>query len=193
MIALRLEVFETEDDTVVTDRAAMEEARRAAFAEGLAAGRAEAAAEAETARHGHEAAAMRNLADLAFTFHEARAHVLSALHPLFEQIATALLPNLARQALAPVLAEALMPMAEGLAETPIRVAHHPDAADAVARVLAECPFPLEAVLDPALPTGAVQLRLGQTETRVDLTRATEAITAALRGFFAPNEQERMYG
>ncbi|MDH2326522.1 flagellar biosynthesis protein [Cereibacter sp. SYSU M97828] len=193
MIALRLEVFETEDDTVVTDRAAMEEVRRAAYAEGLAAGRAEAASEAEAARHRHEAEAKRNLADLAFTFHEARAHVLSALRPVFEQIAAPLLPEIAREALAPVVAEALMPMAEGLAETPIRVAHHPDAADAIARVLAECPFPLEAVQDAALPQGAVQLRLGQTETRVDLTRATHTITAALRGFFAPNEQERMYG
>lgn len=190
---IALEVFETDDDTVVTRLAAIEDARRAAFEEGRAAGRAEAEAEARSARALAEAEAVRCLQDLSFTFHEARAHVLAALSPLFHQIATPLLPAIARETLAPMIAGVLEPMAEGMADAPIRLAFHPEASEAVERLAAECPFPLTTLRDEGLPAGAVRLRLGEVETGVDLTRATHEITAAIRGFFAPQEQERMYG
>ncbi len=192
MIALRLEVFETADDaTVVTDRAALEDARREAFDEGFAAGRAAALAEAQSAQQTAERAAMQALSDLSFTFHEARAHVLAALSPLFEQIAAPLLPAIARETLAPMVAEALMPLAAGLAEAPVRLSHHPSVGDAMARL--DTPLPVTLHADPALAEGEVHLRLGEVETRIDLTRATHDITAALGGFFQLSAQDRKYG
>lgn len=195
MIALRLEVFETEDDagTVVTDRAAMEEARRAAYEEGLAAGRAAALAEAEEAGRGREREVARNLQELAFTFHEARTHVLAGIGPLILGMTDALLPAIARETLGARVAEAIVPMAAALAEAPLRLSHHPAARDAVLRLVAESALPLAPEEDPSLPEGAVQLRRGETETRVDLTRAVRDITAAIRGFFELSEQDRRYG
>jgi flagellar assembly protein FliH len=47
--------------------------------------------------------------------------------------------------------------------------------------------------EPTLGEGQVYLRLGDSETRIDLDRATAEITAAVRGFFELTHQERKHG
>lgn len=190
MMALRLEVFETsETQTVVTDTAAMEEARLAAWQQGFDAG-AEAAAQAAASDQTRitEDLAL-SLQAVAFTWHEARVHVLTALEPLLVQMTATLLPQIAHAALAPTVHEAVMPMARGLADAPVTLAIHPDMRPAVAALCA--PFTLED--DPSLTRGQARLTLGQAETRIDLDRATADITAAIRGFFDLTEKDRRHG
>jgi len=47
--------------------------------------------------------------------------------------------------------------------------------------------------EPTLGEGQVYLRLGDTETRIDLDRATAEIAAAVRSFFGLSEGETSHG
>ena len=54
-------------------------------------------------------------------------------------------------------------------------------------------LPLVVTEEPSLSDGQVYLKFGDTETQVNLDRATAEITAAVRGFFEIPEQERKHG
>jgi hypothetical protein len=197
MRGLRLEVFETAETpatTVVTDSGAQEEARLAAYELGFTAGwdDATAAQADEQSRLRQELA--RNLQSLGFTYHEARVHVLRALEPLLADIVGRLLPALAREALAPVVLETLLPLAAEMAEAPITLVMGPGARPAIESLLEQATgLPLTLVEEPTLGDGQVYLRLGDTETRIDLDRATARIAAALRGFYDLSEKDRKHG
>ncbi|EEW26574.1 FliH/SctL family protein [Rhodobacter ferrooxidans] len=198
MPLLKLEVFEVTDksshSTVVTDISALEEARLAAYEQGYSAGwdDASAAQADDQSRIGADLA--RNLQTLGFTYHEARMHVLRAVEPLMQEIVCRLLPDVAREALAPVVLETLMPMAENMADAPVSLVLNPAARPAVEALLEQATgLPLRIVEEPTLGEGQVYLRLGDCETRVDLDRATAEITAAVRGFFGLSEKDASHG
>ncbi len=188
-MVLRLEVFETEDrrdasQTVVLDTLSLEEAKLTAYDTGYAAGweDAVAAQSDDQARIGADLA--RNLQILGFTFHEARTHVLRALEPILQEMVGRLLPELARETIAPIVLDVLMPLAESMADAPVALVLNPRARPAVEALLAQATgMPLTIVEEPSLGEGQVYLRLGNTETQIDLDRATAEITAAVRGFF----------
>lgn len=188
-MVLRLEVFESEEKhraphMVVLDSLSLEEAKLTAYDAGYTAGWEDAAAaqSGEQSRIGADLA--RNLQSLGFTYQEARMHVLRALEPLLKEIVGRLLPEIARETLAPIVLEVLMPMAERMADTPVTLVLNPAARPAVATLLEHATgMPLTIVEEPSLGEGQAYLRLGNTETRVDLDRATAEITAAVRGFF----------
>lgn len=186
---LKLEVFETDGrpkraDTVVLDVSALDEAKLASFDTGYRAGWDDAAA-AQTGDQSKISADLgRNLQSLGFTYQEARAHVLKAVEPLMLEIVGKLLPALARETLAPVLLETLTPLAEGLADAPITLVINPAVRPAVEALLDQATgLPLTIVEETTLGEGQAWLRLGGTETHVDLDAATEKITAAVRSFF----------
>lgn len=198
MRALKLEVFDTGEKpasaTVVMQGADLDEARLAAYEQGFTAGWDDATAAASDDQSRMRIELGRNLQALSFTFHEARTHVLRALAPLLEEMTGRLLPELARASLAPLVLETLMPLAETLADTPVTIVLNPAARPAVEALLQEAtglPFTLRD--EPTLGEGQVYLRLGDSETRIDLDRATAEITAAVRGFFELTHEERKYG
>ncbi len=189
---LRLELFDDGGDkadraakaTVVTDAGALEEARLAAYEQGYTAGWDDAVAAQGEDQARLRADLARNLQGLAFTYHEARSHILRAIEPLFETILARILPDLARVALAPRVLEALAPLAAAAADTPVDLVLNPAARPAVEAALAEAPpLPLHIVEEPTLGEGQAYLRLGASETRIDLDRAVAEISAAIRGFF----------
>jgi len=95
-----------------------------------------------------------------------------------------LLPELARETLAPIVLDVLMPMAERMADAPVTLVLNPVARPAVEALLEQATgMPMTIVEEPSLGEGQVYLRIGATETRIDLNRATAEITAAVRGFF----------
>jgi flagellar biosynthesis/type III secretory pathway protein FliH len=190
-MALRLEVFDSEPDgssgrseTVVLDTLALEEAKLASYETGYSAGWEDAslAQQSDTARVSADLA--RNLQSLSFTYHEARAHVLKAIEPLLMEVVGRLLPELARQALAPVVWETLRPLADGLVDAPISLVLNPVARPAFEALLAQATgLPLTLVEEPTLGEGQVYLRLGDVEREVNLDLAITEISAAVRGFF----------
>jgi flagellar biosynthesis/type III secretory pathway protein FliH len=188
-MALKLEVFETDGrpkraETVVLDLSALDEAKLASFDTGYRAGWDDAAAAQAGDQSKISADLGRNLQSLGFTYQEARAHVLKAVEPLLLEIVGKLLPELARASLAPMILETLTPLAEGLADAPVTLVLNPAARPAVEALLEQTTgLPLTLVEEPTLGEGQAWLRLGASETHVDLDAATEKIAAAVRSFF----------
>ena len=186
---LRLEVFESEHrgalpDTVVLDTMALEEAKLGSYDAGYSAGWEDAAAAQTGEQSQIRADLARNLQSLGFTYQEARMHILRNIEPLLQEMVSRLLPELARETLAPIVLEVLMPMAEKMADAPVTLVLNPVARAAVEALLDQATgIPLTLIEEPSLGEGQVYLRMGGAETSVDLDRATAEITAAVRGFF----------
>lgn len=198
-MALKLEVFalaEKKDapSTVVLDTMALEEAKLASYDSGYSAGWEDAAAAQsdDQARVGADLA--RNLQSLSFSYQEARIHVLRAIEPLLQMMVGRLLPELARATLAPIVLEVLMPLAEKMADAPITLVLNPSARAGVEALLEHATgIPLILVEEPSLGEGQVYLRLGASETHIDLDRATAEIATAVRGFFETPKKETQDG
>lgn len=198
MAMLKLEIFETDQakprDVVVTDVSSMEDARLQAYEQGYSAGWEDATAAQSDDQARIRADLARNIQSLGFTFHEARVHVLKAIAPLMQDIALHLLPVLAREALASAVLDKLMPLAEQAAEAPISLVLNPAARPAVTALLEQATgLPLSIVEEPTLGEGQAYLRLGDSETRIDLDRAVAEITAAIHDFFATISKDMPHG
>jgi flagellar assembly protein FliH len=196
MPALRLEDFADGASPEEQAEAALlsEEARLAAYDQGYAAGWEDAAAAQAEDQARLRSDLANNLQALSFTYHEARLHVLRALAPLLEEMVARLLPEVAREALGPVVLDALMPLAEGLASTPVTIVLNPAARPALEPLLQSAPsLPVILEDEPTLGEGQVYLRLDAAETQIDLNRAVARITAAVRGFLDLSVTERRHG
>lgn len=189
MPALRLEVFDTVTagdgaPQPLVEASALDEAKVAAFEQGYSAGWEDAAAAQEGDQARIRADLARNLQSLAFTFQDARTHVLQAIRPLILEMTTRLLPEIAREALGPAVLQAVIPMAEKLADAPLTLVLNPAVRDRVETLIAQATgLPMQIEDEPSLGEGQVYIRLGPTEAKVDLTQATEDIATAVRGFF----------
>ena len=198
-MGLKLEVFAVAQkndapSTVVLDTMELEEAKLASYDSGYAAGWEDAASAQLGDQSKITTDLARNLQTLSFTYHEARSHVLRALEPLLQEMVNRLLPELARETLAPIILEALMPLAEKAADTPITLVLNPVARPAVEALLEHSKaLPLSLVEETSLGEGQAYLRLGRCETQIDLGRATVEIAAAVRGFFEILEKDRHDG
>ncbi len=198
-MALKLEVFDTGDtdsgaQTVVLDTMILEETKLASYEKGYSAGWEDAAAAQSDDQGQIRADLARNLQGLSFTFHEARDHVLHALEPLLTQITTKFLPILAHDVLPAKVLEILLPMARDLADAPISIVINPAARPAIEAVMEHTSgLPICIVEEPSLSEGQVYLRLGDTENQINLDRATQDISKAVRGFFDLPERERKHG
>lgn len=194
-MVLRLEVFESEEtrtapDTVVLDNSALEEAKLASYDAGYSAGWEDATAAQSGDQTRIHAELARNLQTLSFTYQEARSHILRALEPLFDEMVGKLLPSLARETLAGIVLDALMSMADGLADAPVTLVLNPAVRAAVEPLIADATgLPLVVEEEPSLGEGQVYLRFGASETLVDLDRATREIASAVRGFFDLTRKE----
>lgn len=194
---LNLEVFETTaagTGTVVLQSTEIEEARLKSYELGYAAGweDAVAAAKEEEGRFAVELA--NNLQHLSFTYQQARRHLLTSIRPVLQELATRLLPELSREALAPVVLDTLMPLIDDAADQPIGLKLNPLARPAVERLLSQAAgLPLLIEEEPTLGEGQVYLRLGEAEYRVDLDQATAEIIKAVHDFFDYSERDESDG
>ena len=196
---IKLEVFDSgskpdKAQTVVLNRAALEEEKLNAYETGYKAGWDDASAAMDEDQTRIRAELARNLQTLSFTYHEARSHVLKAIEPLLLQIVGQLLPEIAREALAPFVLETLAPLAEGLGNAPVKLVINPIARPAVEALLDQATgLPLMIEEEPTLGEGQVYIRLGTIETQVDLDKATADIASAVRGFFDLPGKDRPNG
>lgn len=199
MPGLRLEVFDTAPTPEggvqpLVEVSQLEEAKIAAYEQGYSAGWEDASAAQQGDQTRIRADLARNLQSLSFTFQDARSHVLQAVRPLILEMTARLLPNLAREALAPTVLEVLMPMAEELGDAPLTLVLNPAARERVESLVAQATgLPIVIEEEDSLGEGQVYIRLGTQETTVDLTRVTQDITAAVRGFFNLSDQDGTHG
>lgn len=199
MPPLRLEVFDTtvtSDGTIqpLVEVSAVEEAKIAAYEQGYSAGWEDASAASQSDQGRIRADLARNLQSLSFTFQDARGHVLQAIRPLILEMAGRLLPEVARESLAPTVLDALMPLADQLADAPLTLVLNPAVRDRVESLVTQATgLPMTIEEEPSLGEGQVYIRFGTTETKVDLTRVTADITAAVRGFFNLTAEDQTHG
>ena len=195
MPGLRLEVF----DNLCADHgtanppveaSAAEDGQIAAYEQGYSAGWEDATAAHEADQNRISSDLARNLHSLAFTFQDARSHILEAMRPLITEITTRVLPEVAREAIAPTVLDALMPMTEALADTPIVLVVNPAMRGRIEELTSHAvALPIVINEEPTLSEGQVYLRLGLVETKVDLTQAVADITAAVRAYFSMSNKE----
>lgn len=199
MPGLRLEVFDTAstpDGGVqpLVEASQLEEVKISAYEQGYSAGWEDASAAQQGDQTRIRADLARNLQSLSFTFQDARSHVLQAIRPLILEMTGRLLPDLAREALAPMVLEALMPMAEELGDAPLTLVLNPAVRERVESLIAAATgLPVVIEEEDSLGEGQVYIRLGPQEAKVDLTRATQDISAAVRAFFNLSDQDETHG
>lgn len=124
----------------------------------------------------------QHLQDLSFTYHEAYAQVVNAMNPLLEQLATVLLPDMARKSLGPHIVEQLQSMAAEIGSLDVVIAVAPNSVDAVAPILEQdFGFPVRLIEDDTLADEQADIRFGRTERQIDLgellTQTQEAVAA----------------
>lgn len=196
----RLEVFEPDSrrkepsSVITTEIGAIEEAKLAAYEQGYKAGWDDAAAAQSDDQSRIGADLARSLQALSFTYQEARAHLLKALEPLLTEMVNRLLPETARETLAPLVLEQVMPLAEDLADHPVTLVLNPAVRGPVEALIEQATgLPLTIEEEPTLAEGQVYLRLGPAEAKVDLTRVTREIAAAVRDFFTQPQEAAPHG
>jgi len=192
MPALRLEIFDTApaaDGSLqpLVEATAVEEAKVASFEQGYSAGWDDAVAAQQGDQEKIRADLARNLQTLSFTFQDARSHVLQSIRPLILEMVNRLLPEVAREALAPTVLDAVMPLAEGLADAPVTLVLNPANRSQVEGLVAQATgLPMVIDEEPSMPDGQVYIRFGTAETKVDLAQVTADIGIAVRSFFNLN-------
>lgn len=186
---LRFEPFEPETGPAV------EPGPSADWREGHAQGLADAAASDMRARAAREEAALASLADLQFTWTEARASVLGALAPFFRTLADRLLPELCDDVVAANLAAVLSRAAVGDVPSLPDIMVNPDDAERLGRLLAGSPLPnVRLRQDPTLAPGQVRIGRAGDDTMLDmpefLAELREIVSAwpTLRDEMKPQEE-----
>ena len=181
-------------DAPVIDEGELESRRLAAFEEGYRAGW----DDADKARQQDQGAVSEGLAqqlqDLSFTYHEAYSHIMAAVTPLLQEMAVALLPEMARATLGAHVAETLQGFAREIGATEVEIAVHPDSVDAVApHVQGTFSFPLRLVPDAGLGADQAEIRFDQTEKQIDLGDMIRAVQEAVEGFAHDNQRTLAHG
>lgn len=196
-MVLKLEVFETPStrpDTVVLQSNEVEEARLQSYELGYSAGweDATAAAAADEAKVSAELA--NSVQQLSFIHQEARTSILRAIKPVLVELTTRLLPDLAREALAPIVLDTLMPLMDQASDQSVCLVINPVARPAVERLLVQAAgLDLKIEEEPTLGEGQLYLRLTNEETKVDLDSAVAEITKAVHEFFDYSEKDESDG
>ena len=198
-MAVKLEVFNAQEkptntQTVILDRVALEDEKLASYDSGFRAGWDDANAAQSEDQTRIRAELARNLQALGFSYHEARTHILKAIEPLMLEIVGRLLPEIARKTLAPIVLETLMPLAEGLGDSPVTLVLNPASRAAVEALVGQATgLPMTMLEEPTLGEGQVYIKLGTQEAQIDLDQATADIAAAVRGFFELPGKDRPNG
>ncbi|MCB1388840.1 MAG: flagellar biosynthesis protein [Rhodobacteraceae bacterium] len=190
---LRLEVFETPEaleGPALLMPEELEDLRLNAYERGYVAGWEDGGQQAGNDRDARRGAVERTAEQLAFTYHEARGHVLKALEPLFQALIETVLPRVARAAVVPLTLEQLMPLAHAAAEAPLLLRVPPGWREEFLTALDGMVLPpLEIVETDDLAEGQAAFAFGAEETSIDLTHAAEAIGGAIDAFYRIQNEE----
>ncbi|OSQ51005.1 FliH/SctL family protein [Marivita geojedonensis] len=137
----------------------------------------------------------QNLQDLAFTYHEVHAQVLSNLTPLFDEILQKILPSVARDTLGAHISDQLSKIARDMGTVQIDVGVAPGAGSQVSDLVAAAAssLPISVHEDPTVGEAQAELRLGGKEILVDLADVVEQITQAVHAVLYDMTEVRGHG
>ncbi|MGI1662068.1 hypothetical protein ACRDNQ_07495 [Palleronia sp. KMU-117] len=122
----------------------------------------------------------RNLRDLGFTYHEARAHVITGVDEVLRSFLRVFFPAFVGEALASHVQDAIAAEIDLAAGQPIRLRVSPENAGALRRLLVSVStFPCVIEEEPSLASGQVYCALGERNFEVDLRSVVDATQKAL--------------
>ena len=134
----------------------------------------------------------RSLQDLSFTYREAHTAMVRQVEPLFVEVTTRVLPELAASSLAPMVAEQLSGLAGRMAEVEVLLDAHRDDVLRIESLLdRDFGFPVRVCASEDLAQGQIVLRFGKHEQEIDLPEALTRITAAVDGYFKELKREEI--
>ncbi|WP_296425989.1 hypothetical protein [Yoonia sp.] len=183
--SLSLESFEE----IVSDRSGPSADFNDGYAEGIAAGRAAAQADAVALTE----AFVQSIADIDFTYAEARSQLLQSLGPLFQTLCKKILPHCVATGFAGQLADQLLHAAAADAAGPIKIHVHPDQRNAVEAATKTLPTQLRVLTDPALTLHAAWIQQGTNETLLDADSLLSHINAALAAISNTEHRTNAHG
>lgn len=136
----------------------------------------------------------RNLQELSFTFHEARAHVIQSMEPLLTQLVDTVFPALLAEALVATVREELQPLIADAADSPIELVVGPGGQSILeTQVTQVANAAIRVVEEPSLAEGQAYLRIGKTERQIDLSGALDRIRSAIEALYELNERTLKHG
>ena len=183
-----------QEPTSVIDGERLEAEKLTAFDKGYAAGWDDATESHKAESTTAERALSARLEELSFTFHEARAHVMRALHPFLTGLVDRIVPQVLTETLGYRLNDALIALADGCPDPDIAVHTNPADAEAVAAHLADhARFPTQIVPDDTLMRGLIQMRLGASAVEIDLTAIETTLRDALAALDDLNKETLSHG
>lgn len=178
------------DESELVDARNMESERLTAFERGYKAGWDDSVNALSAERKAISADFAANLADLAFTYHEARGHVLRQLESLVTDTFAKVLPDCAKVVLPRLVWDHVNRIAMEAAGAPITVLVAPGSRQVFESMLPIDPgFPVMVVEEPTLTEGQVFIRSQKGELAVDQCSAFAEISAAVHQFFEVHEQD----
>ena len=122
----------------------------------------------------------RNLRDLGFTYHEARAHVTAGVEAVLRTFLSTFFPAFLGEAIAAHVEDALAPHIDRAAGQPIRLRVSPADAPALRRLLVSVStLPCQIEEEPSLARGQVYFAFGAREAEIDLSGVIDATESAL--------------
>jgi flagellar assembly protein FliH len=160
--------------------AAREAERLAAYESGYRSGWDDCLASDRDATHRVGAELARNLADLGFTYHEARAQLLAETEAVLAAFFRTVWPRSSGAAVARMLIDDVLELASGSLDLPVEIVTAPADADTVRSLLPETTtFPLTLVEEAALAEGQAFLRIGRSERVYDMSRLADRLLEAI--------------
>lgn len=173
---------------------AIEEARAMGYEEGYRSGWDDAVAAGADRDNQISEEFARNLQDLGFTYHEARAHVVDSVSGLLKDFVDAVLPGTISEAVGLHFLAQLSQQIETLADSPVRIIVSPEDSTVLSRLVeAETALPVRIEEEAALAAGQAYFRFGALETRIDLTKISTALRSALDAAQSHNERVLNHG
>ena len=176
------------------DEEELEDFRLAAFEQGYSAGW-EDAVKAQTEDQNRVSAELaRNLEDLSFTYHEAVNQLMLSSEPVFRALVERVLPQTLTQQFGGHILERIRAVTEEEVAQPVTLAVAPGEGAAVRALLRDqLAMPVKVREDPALEAGQADLRIGESESRLDTALLTEAFEVAVDAFFHQTRKESGHG
>ena len=173
----------------IIDGERLESEKLAAFDKGYAAGWDDATEANDADSQKAERALAARMDELGFTFHEARAHVMSALRPLLTGIIESIVPHVLHETLGRRLEEAMLVLADDHPDPEVTIAVCPAGLDDIAQSLQDhTRFPIRIEADDSLEPGFIQMRMGAAAREIDMTIIEITLTNALTALDTLNEE-----
>lgn len=124
----------------------------------------------------------RNLQDLGFTYHEARAHVVSSMTGLLEDLVEVVFPPVLAETLGHHFLSELQKNVDRLADGAVQILVSPSDSEVLRSMIDNATsLPVKVIAEDALVPGQAYFRFGAKEVRVDLERALQGMRVALEG------------